>query len=233
VWRETRESEKRYRKIVETTNEGVWLLNSELRTYSVNRQMEEMLGYEPGEMVGHSVFDFYLPEDCKKRFTMRSNTVGYGTSKCACWGTLNEDFQHLPLVLQTRFALTITKRLGPPSTRHCVKECYWRQPRFDLPLWMSRTLSDADQLRQRLPMPRMRSASVSADRGWLRTARHGLTAKLRTLEVPPAQSTFTEDVAEDVALLPNVTGCDCGGLKTVTFTAAGAARSSAVMVVFS
>src|SRR5271169_756249 len=63
VLRETRESEERYRRIVETTNEGVWLLDSELHTSYVNRQMEEMLEYEPREMVGRSVFDFYFPED--------------------------------------------------------------------------------------------------------------------------------------------------------------------------
>jgi two-component system sensor histidine kinase/response regulator len=63
VPRETRESEERYRRMVETTNEGVWLLDSELHTSYVNRQMEEMLGYEPREMVGRSVFDFYFPED--------------------------------------------------------------------------------------------------------------------------------------------------------------------------
>ena len=68
-----RESEKRYRRIVETTNEGVWLLDSKLHTSYVNRQMEEMLGYEPGEMVGRSVFDFYFPEDFehKKRALKR------------------------------------------------------------------------------------------------------------------------------------------------------------------
>jgi PAS domain S-box-containing protein len=58
-----RETEKRYRRIVETTNEGVWLLDSKLHTAYVNRQMAEMLGYEPGEMVGRSVFDSYFPED--------------------------------------------------------------------------------------------------------------------------------------------------------------------------
>ncbi|MGC1415884.1 MAG: PAS domain S-box protein [Candidatus Acidiferrum sp.] len=58
-----RETEKRYRRIVETTNEGVWLLDSKLQTAFVNRQMAEMLGYEPGEMVGRSVFDSYFPED--------------------------------------------------------------------------------------------------------------------------------------------------------------------------
>jgi PAS domain S-box-containing protein len=58
-----KESEMRYRRIVETTNEGVWLLDSKLHTSYVNRQMAEMLGYEPGEMVGRSVFDFYFSED--------------------------------------------------------------------------------------------------------------------------------------------------------------------------
>ena len=58
-----RESDSRYRRIVETTNEGVWLLDSKLHTSYVNPQMAEMLGYEPGEMVGRSVFDFYFPED--------------------------------------------------------------------------------------------------------------------------------------------------------------------------
>ena len=67
VLRETRESENRYRRIVETTNEGVWLLDSTLHTSYVNRQMEEMLGYEPGEIVGHSVFDFYFPENVEHK----------------------------------------------------------------------------------------------------------------------------------------------------------------------
>src|SRR5580765_6448092 len=58
-----REGEMRYRRIIETTNEGVWLLDTKFHTSYVNRQMAEMLGYEPGEMVGRSVFDFYFPED--------------------------------------------------------------------------------------------------------------------------------------------------------------------------
>jgi PAS domain S-box-containing protein len=62
-----RETEKRYRRIVETANEGVWLLDSKLHTSYVNRQMAEMLGYEPGEMVGRSVFDSYFPEDVERK----------------------------------------------------------------------------------------------------------------------------------------------------------------------
>ena len=62
-----RESESRYRRIVETTNEGVWLLDSELCNSYVNQQMAEMLGYESAEIVGRSVFDFYFPEDVEQK----------------------------------------------------------------------------------------------------------------------------------------------------------------------
>lgn len=62
-----RESEVRYRRIVETTSEGVWLLDSKLHNSYVNQQMAKMLGYEPEEMVGRSVFDFYFPEDVERK----------------------------------------------------------------------------------------------------------------------------------------------------------------------
>ena len=62
-----RQSEMQYRRMVETTNEGVWLLDLRLHTSYVNRQMAELLGYEPGEMVGKSVFDFYFPEDVERK----------------------------------------------------------------------------------------------------------------------------------------------------------------------
>jgi PAS domain S-box-containing protein len=61
------ESETRYRRIVETANEGIWLLDSELHTSYVNRQMAQMLGYELKEMIGQSVFDFYFPEDVESK----------------------------------------------------------------------------------------------------------------------------------------------------------------------
>src|SRR5215475_2112161 len=62
-----RESEMKYRRIVETTNEGVWLLDPTFHNSYVNRQMAEMLGYEPDEMLGRSVFDFYFPEDVEPK----------------------------------------------------------------------------------------------------------------------------------------------------------------------
>jgi len=53
-----REGEKRYRRIVELANEGIWTLDALGRTTFVNRQFAQMLGYEPKEMAGRRVLDF-------------------------------------------------------------------------------------------------------------------------------------------------------------------------------
>src|SRR5215469_3592052 len=58
-----RDSEARYRGIVETANEGVWMLDSKLHSSYLNQQMAEMLGYEPAELVGRNPLDFSFPED--------------------------------------------------------------------------------------------------------------------------------------------------------------------------
>jgi PAS domain S-box-containing protein len=53
-----RESEENYRTIVETSNEGIWVVDSETRTTYVNRRMAEMLGYAPEEMIGKKSSEF-------------------------------------------------------------------------------------------------------------------------------------------------------------------------------
>ena len=58
-----RASEEKYRRIVETANEGIWEIDKDTRTLFVNRRMAEMLGYTVEEMTGRPVFDFLLPED--------------------------------------------------------------------------------------------------------------------------------------------------------------------------
>ena len=52
------ESEEKYRTIVETANEGIWVVDSETRTTYVNRRMAEMLGYGPEEMIGKKSSEF-------------------------------------------------------------------------------------------------------------------------------------------------------------------------------
>jgi two-component system, cell cycle sensor histidine kinase and response regulator CckA len=56
--RALRESEERYRRIVETTNEGVWQLDEKTRTTFVNGRMAAMLGYTPEQLLGVSMLEF-------------------------------------------------------------------------------------------------------------------------------------------------------------------------------
>jgi diguanylate cyclase (GGDEF)-like protein/PAS domain S-box-containing protein len=53
-----RESEDRYRRIVETAFEGIWVIDTKNTTTLVNRQMAEMLGYSVEEMLGRPAIEF-------------------------------------------------------------------------------------------------------------------------------------------------------------------------------
>jgi len=53
-----RESEEKYRSILETTSEGYWLLNSENRILEVNKSFCNILGYNRDEMLGKTPFEF-------------------------------------------------------------------------------------------------------------------------------------------------------------------------------
>jgi len=52
-------SEARYRQIVETAEEGIWVIDKHNLTSFANQKMAVMLGYaEPAELLGRSMFDF-------------------------------------------------------------------------------------------------------------------------------------------------------------------------------
>ncbi|MCC5652206.1 response regulator [Nostoc sp. XA013] len=51
-------SEAKYRRIVDTSYEGIWMIDSQSRTEFVNQRLCEMLGYPAEEMFGRSMFYF-------------------------------------------------------------------------------------------------------------------------------------------------------------------------------
>jgi len=57
------QSESRYRRIVETANEGIWAVDANWRTTYVNAVMAVMLGGTPEDLTGRSVADFLFAED--------------------------------------------------------------------------------------------------------------------------------------------------------------------------
>jgi PAS domain S-box-containing protein len=56
-------SEERYRQIVETAHEGIWLVDPEFRITFANARMAEMLGYAVEEILGASVYTFLDPDE--------------------------------------------------------------------------------------------------------------------------------------------------------------------------
>ncbi|MDB6172174.1 MAG: domain S-box protein [Chthoniobacteraceae bacterium] len=52
------QSEARYRRIVETASEGIWIVDADLRTTYVNAQLTGILGYSSQEMEGRLALDF-------------------------------------------------------------------------------------------------------------------------------------------------------------------------------
>jgi PAS domain S-box-containing protein len=70
-------SERKYRQIVETASEGIWIVNSANQITFVNAQMAAMLGYSLDEMLGHELTEF-VDEDSRleTKHTLESRKKG-------------------------------------------------------------------------------------------------------------------------------------------------------------
>lgn len=62
-----RQSEMKYRRIVETAGEGIWLTDAHGVTTFVNDRLTRMLGYGSGEILGTSIYK-YFDEESRRRF---------------------------------------------------------------------------------------------------------------------------------------------------------------------
>jgi len=68
-----RESEAKYRRIVDTASEGTWGLGADTMTIFVNARMAEMLGLSGEEMTGRPVTDFMFEEDAPDHLRKMEN----------------------------------------------------------------------------------------------------------------------------------------------------------------
>lgn len=60
-----KENEKKFRQIVETAQEGIWVIDEDNRTTFVNNKLCEILGYTQDEMTGKDIY-FFMDEDAKQ-----------------------------------------------------------------------------------------------------------------------------------------------------------------------
>jgi two-component system cell cycle sensor histidine kinase/response regulator CckA len=78
-------SEERYRRIVESTTEGVWTYDPEGVTTFMNVRMAQMLALDPARAVGRSVFEFVdetSATETRQRLTLRGSGDGVRTDLC-------------------------------------------------------------------------------------------------------------------------------------------------------
>jgi two-component system cell cycle sensor histidine kinase/response regulator CckA len=75
---ELRRSEAQYRRLIDTTLEGVWIFDAELRTTYVNQRLAEMLDVNAEEMIGRSALDFVAEDsraDVQQRLQRRTQGI--------------------------------------------------------------------------------------------------------------------------------------------------------------
>ncbi|MEP6948156.1 MAG: PAS domain S-box protein [Ginsengibacter sp.] len=65
-----RHSEERYRQIVETAQEGIWLIDENRRTTFVNKKVCEIFQYSREEMMGKDIY--YLIDDADRKEALKS-----------------------------------------------------------------------------------------------------------------------------------------------------------------
>ena len=53
-----KQSEARFRRLIETAQEGIWTIDEYEKPNLVNQKMAEILGYSPHEMIGKGLYDF-------------------------------------------------------------------------------------------------------------------------------------------------------------------------------
>jgi|GEM_PF-1876220 len=62
-----RDSQRKYRQIIENTAEGIWILDKNANTTYVNNRLAELLGFTPEEMINTSFYDYIEPENLENR----------------------------------------------------------------------------------------------------------------------------------------------------------------------
>ena len=75
------ESEERYRNIIETASEGIWIGDFEGRTSFVNESVTKMIGYGPEELIGKTALDF-MDDEARAiaRFNLELRRQGHKNS---------------------------------------------------------------------------------------------------------------------------------------------------------
>jgi len=73
--------EARYKRIIETTHQGVWVIDIESKTTFVNARMASMLGFDAQEVLGRSPADFMDDDEGREQFARHMAQRAQGASE--------------------------------------------------------------------------------------------------------------------------------------------------------
>ncbi len=77
IFRDLQASKIQYQNVIETSNEGIWMLNREHEITFINPRLSEILGYEKKEMLGNNLKNFVIPEELPAHnFQMQERNKG-------------------------------------------------------------------------------------------------------------------------------------------------------------
>jgi PAS domain S-box len=98
------ESEKKYRHLVETSQNLIWSLDTEGRLTFINQGAKYIYGYEPSEMIGFCLKDFIFQEEVEKiRLTTKNivETPIFDQNHCSSfqWESIHKPKDGIPLYL--------------------------------------------------------------------------------------------------------------------------------------
>ena len=146
------ESEEKYRGIVETANEGVWITDTEAVTTFVNQKMAEMLGYTTEEMIGKSAFDFIYKDDMEnllikiKSLQTGSKEKGYEMKFCRKDGGIVWSFVSSTPLLDAEGKHTGNMNMHSDITQRKKAEEELKRTNEKLEKWNQETINERQRL---------------------------------------------------------------------------------------
>lgn len=97
-----KKSEIRFRTIIETSQEGVWVVDAHWKTKYVNNQMAEMIGYKPEEMLNLPWQNFVPPDDRKTSdFKILERRTGAGKNESYESTLKHKDGYLIPVIIHS------------------------------------------------------------------------------------------------------------------------------------
>ncbi|MDH4318534.1 MAG: transporter substrate-binding domain-containing protein, partial [Desulfobulbaceae bacterium] len=110
--KEAEESEHKYKKVLEITTEGYWLIDPKTKkTLEVNQSLCDILGYSTENMLGRTPFDF-VDEENKKIFIQQTALIGITDHRSYEVALRHKDGFNIPCIFH---ASTIRSRDGYPQ----------------------------------------------------------------------------------------------------------------------